>query len=337
MKLAFVSTIVVLLTIGGCTTDPGPRFGPPAVTLLPGIFVSPESCARAAGAWLVSDKGCAPFQPCWVDATSRAGKVYSVADGNGARTTLLDGLASPNGVAVDGDRNVWVVDGKTGEVLVRTPDGRVVKRHVDGAGLLNDVMAAPWAPATVLVSDTKKGEILIAALDGDEIVTSVYVALDGAPNGLAPTPSDDGVVVVGLGDLAVPGRAGLVYTVEPEVGEDCSLWHGGKKSTSTIAAPKGRKLDGIVRYIVSSIIDTTQVDENKMLDGKLWFVAPGAEPVLLFDLTKADAGGGVHAASAADIGLDAATRTLCVPDLNGSNELHGNGQAGAHVFLVTDL
>lgn len=334
MKTWMKTAAMFLFVLAACAAPPAAPMGI-RITELPGRFVAPESCVRGTRGWLVTDKGCGYDQPCAEDKSTHLGKVVFIGD-DGQRKVLLDGLASPNGVTVTARGDVWLVDGGVGDVVVVHPDGSTARAHIEGAKLLNDITAMESTDG-VWISDSVTGQIHAAGLLDGQVVTGLYAQVDGAPNGLAASWDGDGVIVAGLGDLKLPGKTGGIRAVgdaTPAEYGTCSAWHGGKQQRS-LARFGAEKLDGLVPwrrggergYLASGIWDT----EANKLAAKLWFIrAGGGAQELVLDLAP-------DIRSAADIGLDARTRTLCVPDLNGSKGLVETGQAGAKVLLVTGL
>jgi len=321
-----------MMGVGACAPS-----GTEHVRALPVAFVAPESCARVEGGWVVTDKGCGYDQPCQQVKNGRFGKVVLVRD-DGSSKVLVRGLEKPNGIAVDGDGNLWIAVQGTNEIVVLRQDGEVVRTTVDGAQLLNDTAAVPWYEGAAWVSDSKTGQVHLAALVGNHLELGTYTQLGGTPNGLAPSVTNDGVVVAGLGDFVVePGRAGAgeVQHVDPATAAygECGDWHGGE--ARKVGAPPHRKLDGIVPfthhgkagYLMSAIFDA----EAGHLDTTLWFLpAAGGTAEKVVDV-------GPHGLrSAADIGIDPKTGDVCVPDLNGSLG-QPEGKPSAKVVILSGL
>lgn len=371
MNLSYTFLLAAALLVG-CSGNRAPDpAGAPRAEALPGTFVAPESCARYQWGdqrgWLVAEQGCGYEQPCRADKTRTSASVVLVGD-DGQRTTIINGLRSANGVAVDANGNVWVADDGASEIVVRAQNGSVARLHVPGQTLLNDVTPTPWHPSSVWVSDSKAGAVYLLSLENGRIMLNTYRAgLTDAPNGLAPAFDTDGVVVADLGDFAIPGKAGPIVAVPPSAAAqhgDCSRWYGG--SPTSLRSPSRRKLDGIVPfrhrgvdgYLVSAIVNHDAYDhaldaaraqgldgtasltaaEDASFAAELWFLpASGGAPEMIFDLNAVVPSGHSMPISGADIGVDPKTGMICVPDLNGSKDEKANGGAAAKVYLIKGL
>lgn len=320
-------TVVAVLSLLGCAEPPparAPRRIPPhLVEDLPGRYVAPESCTRSVDppGWLVSDQGCHEVDPEpgeeAPECPGAQGSVWLLPDG-GPRTRIVSGLSHPCGVAQTRDGTVWVAD--RGVVVARLPGGEELRLDVPGAALLNDV--EPKGRSGVWVADSVTGNIWRVEVAGGSLSAEVAAVVDDAPNGLAVL-ADGGLAVTTLGDLEVPGKAGAVR-----------LLSGGARTE--IPAPPHAKLDGVVAAgrgaLVSEILDTAPgVPEEDRQAARVYYVEAGAAPRLVFD-------GHRHGLrSAADIGVDAPTGDVCVPDLAGSHSSRDPVGAEARVVVVRGL
>lgn len=334
-----------MVVLAACAGDGGG--GKPTVTSLecPQGWIAPESCTWGSipgigSGWLVSEQGCTGDMPCAKDEVSRYGSVWFKDDATGKCQRLMTDLSHPNGVAADIDGNVWVAT-KDGVVVRAAASGVQVAQPIESAGLLNDVTAVPGY-AGVVVTDSVTDKVWAVGLDGEALVHGLYGVVPGSPNGIAPSYGD-GFAVVGLGDLKLPGAPGApggITDVSPDDGHGaCAPWHAGAQKG--LAAPAGRKLDGIVPatlsgvrgYLVSAIynIDVgTAKGVDAGLEATLWFIpADGSAAKQVFDGAK-------HGLlSAADIGRSPDGR-VCVPDLNGTTT-PTDGATGAKIIIVDGL
>lgn len=117
-------------------------------------------------------------------------------------------LVKPNGVAVDGDDNIYVSDSETGLVTVYDPDGRFL-RHI---GKLSNETIFEWpagiavdrANGRLYVVDMTRGRLFILNLQG-RIIDRVGVRHGGASSVVLDHPTE---VVVNNGRVAVLDAAG---------------------------------------------------------------------------------------------------------------------------------
>lgn len=338
-KLVWIFIFGALVSACVPPTDSGPI----KVTEIPGPYggkwITPESCGWATingrSGMIVSDMGCGYEQPCKTNKDGKYGAVWFIPDGGGQPEKIASGLATPNGVAADSDGNVWSVD--KGHIWVITPDGRNVRADLPNSGLLNDVTIAPWAPNTALITDSKMGGIIVAYFDGDkiELADTVYQSLGDAPNGIATSNDDNGVVVASLGDLVTPGKPGQVHKIapNPDVYGQCGDWYGSTPTDVTPVVPY--KLDGIVPFardgvkghVVSAIFDMATENNTTLL----FWIGPDGGMEQIYDVAQ-------HGMiSAADIGVDPKTGRVCVPDLAGSGGHTTDFEAAAKVIVIEGL
>lgn len=323
MKNAWVQWCMVLAPLlAACSGQPDA--GGISVRDIGGEWITPESCSRAAGGWVVSDMGCGHTDEA---CPKESGKVFFVSD-DGARKEIGKGFAKPNGVAQDAEGNTWVAAGGSGEIAAIRPDGTIARVTIPNAGLLNDVAVADFYPRTVFVSDSKTGAIYIAYLgDSGVIAVSTYATVGDAPNGLAWT--SDGLAVATLGSLTDLTVGGTVRLVRPaQAYGTCAEWHG--TAPSGVGGPPHRLLDGIVagddgKLYVASIKDGTVEDGN---DTTLWRIDVTGSATQVYDVAP------LGLTSAADIGRDPKTGDICFPDY--AHSAHHPGSP-ARVVVVSGV
>ncbi|MGH7545826.1 MAG: SMP-30/gluconolactonase/LRE family protein [Gemmatimonadota bacterium] len=130
-----------------------------------------DVAAGPAGELYVSDSG--TFD-------SADGFVYRVDPDARVGVVLAAGtspIASPNGVWLDADGRLWVVDLHTGELLRRAPDGTV---RILASGFGGGDGIAPGPDGSLYVSDFRGGRVLRVTFDGDRATSEVVAQLPRA-------------------------------------------------------------------------------------------------------------------------------------------------------------
>ncbi len=170
---------------------PGGTMLPVATTIVPsGLAVDDGS-----GYLYVADQG--------------AGRIYRVEIASGGVSSVIGGLASPAGLAGDGDGNLWITEAAAKRVRKLTPDGLAVT-----------VAPGVWSePRGVVVTET--GEVLVADTGlgqvlrvDDEAGTATPVALDNAIRAPWAIAASGGVLYLAEAD------ANRVESLAPQAAAD---------------------------------------------------------------------------------------------------------------------
>ena len=223
------------------------------------------------------------------DAMTKDGKGWIAKvslDGKTVNKDFTTGLNAPKGLAISGDK---LYTGDVDELVeINLADGKVVAKHkAEGAGLLNDVAAD--SKGNVYVSDTGKGGIYMLSggkiekwLDAPELAGANGLFVEGG-NLIVNTWG----VLTGKGfETSSPGRMLSVSLTDKKI----TALDGGK--------PVGN-LDGLAplgggEYLISD-----------WMAGKVMKFTKEGKTEMIVDLGQ----------GAADLGYDAATKTLYVPQM----------------------